>query len=250
MSSHILDRLITIASITHKYHFPSIESWAMELIYNSASCPTVSPCYSSSDLCTRVLEVAVTTNHVGLRDIMVENWISQILRGTLPPTPALAIADKHKLRTLQGASYYMKLIGTAAITTSTGGMRLPEDPSLNSAQSLRLLNGYFSLVATWERLRLSPPTYLPPGACAAHAQCQNLWSSRWFKCSKSEDVLKIGSADILGKLTLMFDKLKAEDSSGRPISYSLGCRTAALEAAAATIRRLSDELYNHFFDSA
>jgi hypothetical protein len=74
---------------------------------------------------------------------------------------------------------------------------------VNRAQQLRLLSGYYRLTGTWERLRTTPPPFDHAPSCGAtwHQHgCTQSWLEFWKDKTRSDAVLALGLADVLGRL--------------------------------------------------
>ncbi|KAI1793329.1 hypothetical protein LXA43DRAFT_238293 [Ganoderma leucocontextum] len=111
-----VDRLLTIAEMTNKYHFASIETWAVDALYNVISGLHGSPQpqyelgHCSSAWMKRLLEVALLCGHTALRNYVAERWVDRIVARDLRPVHALEIADRSGIRRLQGYAYYVQLL--------------------------------------------------------------------------------------------------------------------------------------------
>ncbi|KAI0712029.1 hypothetical protein C8Q76DRAFT_622383 [Earliella scabrosa] len=111
-----VDRLLTIAEMTNKYHFASIETWAVDALYNVISGLHGRPQkeyelgHCSSAWMKRLLEVALLCGHTPLRNYVAERWVERIVARDLRPVHALELADRSGLRKLQGHAYYVQLL--------------------------------------------------------------------------------------------------------------------------------------------
>jgi hypothetical protein len=148
-----IDGLVKIAEITNKYHFGSLEGWAIEAIYKVLSGKYGEPLQplKTSDRLARVLEASILCGHNLLRDLVSDQWTASIITRELDAAPALLIADKYDLRMLLGCAYYMQLMMI--------GTNFSREDGLSRDQRIRLISGHLSLVNLWERLRITPPKF-------------------------------------------------------------------------------------------
>jgi hypothetical protein len=179
-----------IAEITNKYHFVTLEGWAVEAIHRVLSGVHGPPVFAlnTSDRLSRVLEISIICNHIRLRDSVVAQWTSRILRRELEPAPALVVADKYNLRMLLGVAYYIQLMEV--------GTSFSKDNKLNREQRIRLMSGHWSLVNLWDELRVTSPKF-EKGAngCVYHnAGCVSIWAAKWLEVGKSEKTLMFGTS--------------------------------------------------------
>jgi hypothetical protein len=241
-----IERLINIAIITHKYHFESIESWAIEELFIAVRRYHLHT--MSADIYARVLEVAILCEHAQLRDVLIEDSISRILWYGLSPEPLLAVAERHGLRKLQGVAYYRQLtqLDRTAINTNSGTSRLQFGPAFSMEQRFRLLSGYQSLVRLWEFLRQSPPDFSSPSppSCQDHSKCISTWREKWIQVGKAEETLSHAAVDLLGRLSCMDDRLRMELVFEK--SMTLQCTLAGFEAVSQTIHEIIENLSEHF----
>ncbi|KDQ62746.1 hypothetical protein JAAARDRAFT_701708 [Jaapia argillacea MUCL 33604] len=241
-----ISHLLTIAEITNKYHFATIETWAVDALYNVLSgaygTPSNELASCSSDRIARVLEIAILCNHHRLRDNVIAQWTNRILSRTLWPGPALTFSDKYNLRSLQGVAYYVQLMESR---TTPGECHL--DDTLSRDQRVRLLSGSWSLVNLWDVLRTTPPTFDRPDGCTYHQHgCLSVWNSQWLAAGKHEKTLKYRSSDVLGRLRCMQDILLANSDLGSLLTPQ--CRAAALKALVVLMEDIEERLADHFVD--
>ena len=111
-----MDRLLSIAEMTNKYHFTSIETWAVDALYNVISGLHGPPQvqyelgHCSSAWMKRLLEIALLCGHMALRNYVAERWVDRIVARDLRPIHALEIASRSGVRRLQGYAYYVQLL--------------------------------------------------------------------------------------------------------------------------------------------
>ncbi|KAM5530573.1 hypothetical protein V8D89_015767 [Ganoderma adspersum] len=277
-----VDRLLTIAEMTNKYHFASIETWAVDALYNvisglhGAPQPQYELRHCSSAWMKRLLEVALLCGHTALRNYVAERWVERIVARDLRPVHALEIADRSGIRRLQGYAYYVQLLemgdsfdpgvvedgkqysrsrlGTAvagpngngdngtSASTPTG-----TPASLTREQRLRLLSGAWSLARLWETLRTTPPAFQRPDGCTYHQQgCVSTWRVVWRDVGKAEGTLKHAAGDVLGRLRAMEEQLFMHADLSCALTPQ--CKRGALVALKTTIKEVQEGLADHFAD--
>lgn len=276
-----VDRLLTIAEMKNKYHFASIELWAVDALHNVLSGlygdpqPQYDLRYCSSAWMKRVLEVALLCKHDALRNYVVERWVERIFARELRPVHAFEIADRGGIRRLLGCAYYVQLLEmgdsfdpgviedgkqysrsrlrtvTIALNGDGNGndgtsMSAPTSTaaSLTCEQRERLLSGAWSLAQLWETLRTTPPMFQRPDECKCHKQgCLSTWRVAWREAGKAEATLKHRSGDVLGRLRAMQEQLVVHENLS---SLTPECRRSALAALKRTIKEVQEDLADHF----
>ncbi|KAH9841412.1 uncharacterized protein C8Q71DRAFT_803146 [Rhodofomes roseus] len=116
-ASSDISRLLTVASLTNKYHFISTAWWAVSALYSVTSGEFGPPTHPMGDLTRastaaliRILEVAMRCGHRRLIDFVVESWSNRILSKDLAPRAAMRVADRWDLDGLRGVAYYVQLM--------------------------------------------------------------------------------------------------------------------------------------------
>lgn len=112
-----ISRLLTIASLTNKYHFLSTAWWAVSALYSVTSGEFGPPTHPMGDLkrasttaLTQILEIAIRCEHRRLIDFVIESWSNRILNKELAPRAAMRVADRWDLDALRGVAYYVQLM--------------------------------------------------------------------------------------------------------------------------------------------
>ena len=112
-----ISRLLTIASLTNKYHFLSTAWWAVSALYSVTSGEFGPPTHPMGDLArasttalTQILEIAMRCGHRRLIDFVIECWSNRILSKELSPRAAMHVADRWDLDALRGVAYYVQLM--------------------------------------------------------------------------------------------------------------------------------------------
>ena len=270
--------------MTNKYHFASIETWAVDALYNVISGlhgppqPHYELGHCSSAWMKRLLEVALLCGHTALRNYVAERWVDRIVARDLRPVHALEIADRSGIRRLQGYAYYVQLLemgdsfdpgvvedgkqysrsrlGTAALAGPNGNgngengvpsARAGTPASLTREQRQRLLSGHWSLSRLWDTLRTTPPKFQRPDGCTYHQQgCVTTWNAVWRDVGKAEGTLKHAPGDVLGRLRAMEEQLFMHADLSCALTPQ--CKRGALVALKATIREVQEGLADHFAD--
>lgn len=194
--------MLTIAEITHKYHFAELGSWAVQTV-ESVFCQTiVSEIYHE-----RLLRLATVTNDTRLYETFVSTLVSRLLDGTLAPTETLIMADRLQIHNLQGVAYYAQLLALEK-NNPDAQILFPPGCPLNRDQRVRLLAGYMSLAKRWDYLRDNPVDD-PSPSCLMHAtSCRIRWDKQWRSHVNAPQVTQHSAVDILGKLQAMQNLLQ------------------------------------------
>ena len=193
---------------------------------------------------------------------------------------AMTLADELDLRSLRGVAY-LEVMQKAVIvkrTTADSILKRPQQQGevsgannalavpavpgekegdvdaqgrlvINRAQQLRLLSGYYRLTKTWERLRMIPPPFDHAVSCGAtwHQHgCTQSWLEFWKEKTRSDAVLSLGLADVLGRLKQV---QKDYDRWGSATYMHHDCRMAARRSILETIKTVEDALPDYFTDS-
>ncbi|KZT73942.1 hypothetical protein DAEQUDRAFT_661722 [Daedalea quercina L-15889] len=281
-----ISRLLTIASLTNKYHFLSTAWWAVSAIYSVTSGEFGPPTHPMGDLSrastsalVQILEIAMRCGHRRLIDFVVESWSNRILSKDLTPRPAMRVADRWDLAALRGVAYYVQLmemgrefegrlrIGprpqsqeiaraysaavacepTADKTSTSELVGEDEIAPLTSAQLRRLLSGFYSLVTLWDNLRLNPPALPRPDGCTYHMHaCVVTFRTVWCDAARSEKTARYGTADVVGRLCCVEDQLRA--STDLACTLSPGCKREAMDAVKKCIKDVQEGLSARFVD--
>ena len=277
-----VDRLLTIAEMTNKYHFASIETWAVDALCNvisglhGAPQPQYELRHCSSAWMKRLLEVALLCGHTALRNYVADRWVERIVARDLRPVHALEIADRSGIRRLQGYAYYVQLLemgenfdpgvvedgkqySRSRLSTAVAGPNGNGDDGTSAStpagtpatitheQRQRLLSGSWSLTRLWEKLRTTPPAFQRPDGCTYHQQgCVSTWRVVWRDVGKAEGTLKHAAGDVLGRLRAMEEQLFMHADLSCALTPQ--CKRGALVALKTTIKEVQEGLADHFAD--
>ncbi|KAG5645983.1 hypothetical protein DXG03_004584 [Asterophora parasitica] len=143
---------------------------------------------------------------------------------------------------------------SASTIAAPSGSTTPQSPedgdenplAITCAQQLRLLSGYYRLTGTWERLRVTPPSFEHASSCGAtwHQHgCTQSWVEFWKEKTRSEAVLALGLADVVGRLKTVHKEYERWGSA--PYMHH-DCRNAARKAIAEVIKKVEAGLPDFF----
>ncbi|KAF8491143.1 hypothetical protein F5888DRAFT_1737069 [Russula emetica] len=272
-----LTRLIDIASISNKYSFKSLETWSLDVIVDTVTRRgSSSPQFPLAGLChaptsptqTYTLPAQLTNNeqivalvrlaqmcqHERLLNTMVESLRRHMAASPQNAYMAMTLADELDLRVLRGAAY-LEVMQKAIVVVRRPGSghvegELDADGRLvvSATQQMRLLSGYYRLTMAWEQLRTVPPNFDHAPSCGVNwhqSGCMQSWQEFWREKSKSETVLGLGLADVLGRLRAV---LKEFDKWGSATYMHHDCRMLARRAINEKLKAAQDALPDLFSD--
>ncbi|KAF8707061.1 hypothetical protein AX14_013702 [Amanita brunnescens Koide BX004] len=274
-----LVQLIDIAQVANKYSFKSTETWALDAIYrrvtqHTISSPTEGTSMSAStseststtnptpldmtlEQLTRVLRLTQLCHHQRLLDTLVDILTRLTKTSVHYAFMAMAIADELDIPSLRGVSYLEVLQNCSIDRWSMPDFTLPnvekdasgeELPVITLPQRTRLLTGYYRLARTWERIRAVPPEFEHAQACGVtwHQHgCTLSWADFWREKNRSEGVLCLGAADVLGKLKHI---QKEYEKFSNTTYMHHECRHQAKKCLLETIKKIEDALPHFFSD--
>lgn len=272
-----LSRLIDIAKVSSKYSFKSTETWALDAIQEYLERNT-SPLFNDNPLIrmfptlntrssallesegqiARLIRLAQMCSHSRLMDTMIQ-LLQKLMSGSLHYSYlAMTLADEFNLRDLRGAAYLGVMqtsvfvcpgagIGHTYVEgdiqeTSEGPQRLVVSP----LQQLRLLSGYHRLSKAWDKLRAVPPQFEHAPSCGAtwHQHgCTQSWTDFWKEKTRSEGVLSLGSANVLGRLGII---IKEFDKWGSATYMHHDCKSAARRSIHEKVKQIQQALPDYF----
>lgn len=278
-----LMQLVAIATVAHKYSFASVQNWSLDAIQdlvNRKSSPILSnlptdergmPTGEAITTCgaqlTRLMRLAQLCGHERLQHTMVSR-----LRQFMSLSPqfaylAITLADELDIRPLRGIAYLEVMQKASPMTARRASSAsihaedvksLPKAGELDSqgrlvvtpSQRLRLLSGYYQLTSSWESLRTKPPVFEHAASCGAtwHQHgCTQSWADFWKEKTKSDSVLSLGLADVLGRLRQISREF---DRWGSATYMHHDCRQAARRTIVDSIKGIEDSLPDFFADGA
>ncbi|KAG6830566.1 hypothetical protein H0H92_016017 [Tricholoma furcatifolium] len=245
-----LERVLLLATVTKNFEFDRLHDWTIESMHRafSSNASLIDSC--SSAIFTRIIEVAVQYKARDLLDIAVSKWCDRIRRKESPAVPAILAADEHKIDKLAGVAYYTHLleaIKEAPPATPANPLRIQADPKLSSRQLIQLLSGHLALVNFSEQYRRSPPKLERQEECSveAHRACTVVWNERWQAARGSPKVLALCSADVLGLVAEMGDKLRNDKELDAEV-LTEACKLAGLQSLKQNLAEVQEQLPRYF----
>ncbi|KAK7022165.1 BTB domain-containing protein [Favolaschia claudopus] len=153
-----IPKLLKIAKICHKYTLAKIETWALDMLKIQCKPAEGSPgCLAacSEDLLVEIMTRAFDANHIPLRHIIEETWLSRLDAGEISYRTTLTAGE------MQGWIKFSTRVYTR-LNKKLSGTRLPTaNPfshlDLTDGQLLRLLSGSMLLSNFWSHFRRNLP---------------------------------------------------------------------------------------------
>lgn len=138
------------------------------------------------------------------------------------------------------------MIEQAPSPTMDTPLRILADPKLNSRQIIRLLSGHLSLANFGERYRRRAPKLECTESCSAdaHKACTIIWNEQWQVAAGSCRVLALCSADVLGLVAEMSEKISGDRELKEGVTEA--CRLAALENLKQSLIDIQEKLPQYF----
>ncbi|KDR83097.1 hypothetical protein GALMADRAFT_57688 [Galerina marginata CBS 339.88] len=236
-------------------------------------------------LLTHLIRLAQLCQHDRLLSTMIALLRQLMASSVTYAYLAMSLADELDLRVLRGAAYFEVMqkavvvrglgvdvlrapapVAAAAGTPSnasasslvlvhddaqpaeTPSSPPPAAPPISRAQQLRLLSGYYRLTSTWDSLRLTPLPFEHSHSCSAtwHQQgCTQSWLEFWKEKTRSDAVMGLGMADVLGRLRMV---QKDYERWGSATYMHHDCRMVAKRAIGDVVRRVEEALPDYFAD--
>ena len=221
----------------------------------------------TADQLTRLIRLAQLCHHERLLNTMI-GLLRQLMSSSIQYAYlAMTLSDELDLRALRGAAY-LEVMQKADIvkkfnldlfsgrqppnSAPTGNNNTISPPKsverlfITRAQQHRLLAGYYRLTSTWDKLRLTPLPFEHTHSCSAtwHQQgCTQSWLEFWKEKTRSDGVMSLGQADVLGRLKLV---QKDYDRWGSATYMHHDCRINAKKAIGDMIRKVEEALPDYF----
>ena len=235
----------------------------------------------TADQLTRLVRLAHLCQHEKLMGTML-SLLRQLMSSSVQYAYlAMSLSDELGLRSLRGAAYLEvmqkavvvkkakidafnplsqasnsissisppSMIQGPSLSGEWGNPDSGKRPTITREQQLRLLTGFYRLTSLWDKLRASPPPFEHSHSCGAtwhHQGCTQSWLEFWKEKTRSDSVMNLGSADIIGRLKLL---QKDYDRWGSATYMHVDCRSNAKKAIGEIIKRVEDMLPD-FFDEA
>jgi len=210
----------------------------------------------TADQLTRLIRLAQLCHHDRLLSTMI-GLLRQLMSSSIQYAYlAMTLSDELDLRALRGAAYLEVMqkadivkkvnVQPTSSTVNAPSSRSEECLFITRAQQHRLLAGYYRLTSTWEKLRLSPLAFEHSHSCGAtwHQQgCTQSWLEFWKEKTRSDIVMNLGQADVLGRLKLV---QKDYDRWGSATYMHHDCRLSAKKTIGDMIRKVEEALPDYF----
>ena len=250
------DNCCRLARIAHKYHFNSIEKWALNIIKTF---------WISRDVGTSIPRILQTTQlaslcqHADLVGIVTESWIKVVKTGNVSEIGlAIRIAEQYGLPTVKGRAYYAMMILGRNVWEKNGVLMV--------SQRLRLLSGFHDLVQLCNRLeKQEPPEIIHMALCTSTtppappsplaAGCKSGWIHLWKMMLTDPEVrdlfLSLSPADYIGRLSCIAANLRPfNDKMLTSTGWKMAdeCRQRALDRIHAMSEECTRSLPDMFVD--
>ncbi|KAF9533198.1 hypothetical protein CPB83DRAFT_535391 [Crepidotus variabilis] len=249
-----LNRLFDVASLGGKYYITQLEAWvAFSLSHAAKNSSLIDSC--SSATLSRFVKLAISHKWFTVLEQVTDKWCERLLVKSTPSVPAIQVVDQYEessrveIRKLRGIAYYVHvqdMLDRQGNPTEAGATHLRTDPKLNSKQVTKLLAGYLSLTALWERLRLNPVELPPSESCSqeTHVKCRSTWQRRWTSAAGWKRIMGHSSADILALLNTLQDQLSNDDDLRAGLTSD--CRRQGLGEIKLLKDNIQGSLADHF----
>lgn len=216
----------------------------------------------TTDQLTPLIRLAQLCHHERLLSTMI-GLLRQLMSSSIQYAYlAMTLSDELDLRALRGAAYLEVMqkadivkkvnvdLSNKQTTPPTGNTVVSagsvERLYITRAQQHRLLAGYYRLTSTWDDLRLTPLPFDHSHSCGAtwHQQgCTQSWLEFWKEKTRSDSVMNLGQADVMGRLKLV---QKDYDRWGSATYMHHDCRMNAKKAIGDMIKKVEDALPDYF----
>ncbi|OCH92654.1 hypothetical protein OBBRIDRAFT_818230 [Obba rivulosa] len=271
-----ISKLIDIARVANKYSYKSVETWALDVLddYVNRRPPPLIPPSDTPNLdelvaekgaeVSRVMRLAHQCDHQPLLTSMITTLRKLMGVSIRYAHLAMTLADELNLRALRGAAYLEVMqkaevvarrdaggITGGAVVNSFGDDTIDDEGRLvvTREQQLRLLSGYYRLTAVWERLRTKTLNFEHAATCGAtwhQQQCAQSWLDFWKEKTRSDGVLTLGLADVLGRLKVLAREC---DRWGAATYMHHECRMVARKSIQDKIKEIEEALPDYFVEA-
>lgn len=229
----------------------------------------------TTDQLTRLVRLAHLCGHDKLMTTMI-TLLRQLMSSSVQYAYlAMSLSDELGLRSLRGVAY-LEVMQKAVVvkkakidvfkplsqvsntviplsliqsSSSSGEGTLDSKLIITREQQLRLLTGFYRLTSLWDKLRVTPPHFEHSRSCGAtwHQQgCTQSWLEFWKEKTRSDSIMNLGLADIIGRLKLL---QRDYDRWGSATYMHVDCRVNAKKEISDIIKRV-EEMLPDFFDES
>ncbi|KAJ7165418.1 hypothetical protein C8R46DRAFT_647360 [Mycena filopes] len=246
-----LKRILSVAEITNKYHFTTLEAWSMEVV--KSAIPSFAFTQPTFLLLARAMSIAERCSDPGLSDIVLTAWEGLLRSGVNPAQLINVLEEHHRLRSFSALTYYAQLSTMKIVRTGPAGSRvvtMTGCDGLSETQISRLLFGRWSLESEFAHLSTHPPDFSRGVDCLrmAHGSCKDDWRRIWLEAMSSKTVLLMDSADLLGRLGEVQKLLPVALKTSRKLRVDIHqtCREKISSAVELLIASTKRNLGDHF----
>lgn len=257
-------QLVSLARITHKYQFRSIENWALSALTTFYSLPGMFDAIPSvnppalphpthgtqtTDTTTpslvQITELAALCEKTELLNAAITRWKRQIGEGK-DLALAMHIGERFNLRSMLGLAYHAMML--------KGKAHWDSEVTLTRDHKIRLLCGYYNLNKLWESLPSQPPALTHSARCTSQQRCTKTWTTLWKTVLESSVavIATLQKEDLLGRIMLAESMMKAMVGGDIPSQGFLDgmphCKESALYATTMKVREIKDSLADYFSD--
>ncbi|KAF8148984.1 hypothetical protein K438DRAFT_1779479 [Mycena galopus ATCC 62051] len=244
-----LNRIVSVAETTNKYHFASLEAWSMQVIKSVV--PKLKFTEATSTLLARIMTLAERCADSELSDTVLEAW-EGLLRSGVNPAQLINVLERQGHSSFSPLTFHAQLSTMKLVHTGAPGSRtvtLTGCDGLSDKQVRKLLFGRWSLEKEFLRLSTNPPLLVRSADCSISnhtSVCIRDWEKIWSECVNSKTVLIIDSADLLGRLNAAQKYIPTATSSVRRVQMHINCRPKMEFAVGVVIKMTKRNLGDHF----
>ncbi|KAF7345824.1 BTB domain-containing protein [Mycena venus] len=244
-----LNRIVSVAETTNKYHFTSLEAWSMQVIKSVV--PKLKFTEATSTLLARIMTLAERCADSELSDTVLAAW-EGLLRSGVNPAQLINVLERQGHASFIPLTYHAQLSTMKLVHTGDPGSRtvtLTGCEGLSDKHISKLLFARWSLEKEFLRLSINPPHLVRSADCTMSNHsgiCARDWEKIWHECVNSKTVLTIDSADILGRLNAAQKYIPTATSSVRRVQMHANCRPKMEFAVGVVIKITKRNLVDHF----
>ncbi|KAF8651955.1 hypothetical protein AX16_004598 [Volvariella volvacea WC 439] len=249
-----IPRLVSLARISRKYQFESIERWTLEVLTAHlnphSTCKFLDEC--PIDFVIKILEVSLLSS-LKLEEHIIGKWLGRIQNGQFDIAYALNVAERLKLRKFQGSLYYAQLnaISEQLLKSPSNSLNVYDLVSklpLTADQKNRLYAGAWSLsllgIKTIDYIAHGRPEASFSPRCSSGfygSRCIERWGTACRNALPFPSITG-NSVDHLAGVKQMIQALEGRTECRNETSYMCStCRNAGISMAKRELERLQTE---------
>jgi hypothetical protein len=195
-----IERLVTVATMSHKYSLSSFETWALSIVWIHCQSERDYLIDCPQNMLDGIYEAGAAGGRQDLCSLIEEKWLARLKRGELQLRHALDFGEAHDMRAFLADAYYQQARDMKSFAPKLGSGSAVVDFSqlnLTDSQIRRLLSGYCSLSLFWESFKnttLSPacpqnhwrhPTTMDEIVDKDHHDNDPLNVLEWLNCARA-----------------------------------------------------------------